>query len=188
MSDKRAKGPLKHIESLILILRGQRVMLSADLAELYGVEVKVLNQAVKRHTDRFPEDFMFQLTWDEVKTLTDQSIEVSANSTSRSQSVTLKRGKNIKYRPYAFSEQGVAMLSSVLNSSRAVSVNIEIMRAFVRLRKLLASHEDLARKLDALEKKYDSQFKLVFDAIRQLMVAPDPKQKTIGFVKETKKK
>jgi hypothetical protein len=146
-------------------------MLDADLAVLYGVEVKVLNQAVKRNIERFPEDFMFQLTAEEAATL-------------RSQTVTLKpgRGRHRKYLPYAFTEQGVAMLSSVLRSRRAVLVNIEIMRAFVRLRQMLASHADLARKLEALEKKYDAQFKVVFDAIRELMAPPTPKHKRpIGF-------
>jgi hypothetical protein len=145
-------------------------MLDEDLAGLYEVAVKVLNQAVKRNIDRFPDDFMFQLTSEEFDNL-------------RSQTVTLKtgRGQHRKYPPYAFTEQGVAMLSSVLRSKRAVQVNIEIMRAFVRLRQMLASNADLARKLDALERKYDAQFKVVFDAIRQLMSPPQPKRPGIGF-------
>jgi len=159
-------------------------MLSADLAELYEVEVRVLNQAVKRNIERFPEDFMFQLTWDEVGILSSQSKPMGSPASSKSQSVILKKGQNIKYRPYAFTEQGVAMLSSVLKSPRAIYANIEIMRAFVRLRRLLASNEDLARKLDALEKKYDKQFKVVFDAIRQLMAPPESKRKPIGFHKK----
>ena len=160
--------PLEHVERVILVLRGQKVMLDSDLAELYGVPVKVLNQAVKRNLGRFPEDFMFQLTLDEARL-------------SRSQIVTLKRGSNIKYRPYAFTEQGVAMLSSVLHSQRAVQVNIEIMRAFVRLRQMLQQNAELARKLAALERRYDGQFKVVFEAIRDLM-APTPKDKPrIGF-------
>jgi phage regulator Rha-like protein len=171
------------IEKKIYLLRGQKVMLSIDLAKLYQVEPRVLIQAVKRNIDRFPEDFMFQLTWDEVSFLKSQSV-ISNDpraTASRSQIVILKRGLNVKYPPYAFTEQGVAMLSSVLNSSRAIQVNIEIMRAFVRLRKILASHADLARKLEELEKKYDSQFKVVFDAIRQLMAPPAVGQKKIGF-------
>jgi hypothetical protein len=142
-------------------------MLDADLAVLYGVGVKILNQAVRRNSERFPDDFMFQLTSQEVMAL-------------RSQVVTLKagRGEHRKYRPYAFTEQGVAMLSSVLHSSRAVRVNIEIMRAFVRLRQMLASNADLLRKLEALESKYDAQFKVVFEAIRELM---EPPAKQIGF-------
>jgi phage regulator Rha-like protein len=158
----------KRIEKRILILRGQKVMLSTDLAELYEVAPKVLVQAVKRNIERFPSDFMFQLDFQEVRR-------------SRSQFVTLNRGQNVKYLPYAFTEQGVAMLSTVLKSKRAVQVNVEIMRTFVRLRQLLASHKDLARKLVALEKKYDSQFRVVFDAIRQLMAPPEPKPRRIGF-------
>src|SRR3989338_3774756 len=159
------------IEQKILIIRGQKVMISAHLAELYGVATKVLIQAVKRNIERFPADFMFQLTIEETDLL-------------RSQIVTLKtgRGRHRKYLPYAFTEQGVAMLSSVLHSARAIHVNIEIMRAFVRLRQLLTSNVDLARKLAVLEKKYDAQFRVVFDAIRELMTAPEPKKKRpIGF-------
>ena len=135
--------------------------------------MQILNckmKAVKRNLERFPEDFMFQLSKEEVDFL-------------RSQIVTLKRGRgqHSKYLPYAFTEQGVAMLSSVLHSPRAIQVNIEIMRTFVRLRQMLASHADLARKLDALEKKYDAQFKSVFEAIRQLMAPPEPKRRPIGF-------
>ena len=156
------------VEKQILLLRGQKVMLSTDLAELYEVAPKVLVQAVKRNIERFPSDFMFQLDFQEVRR-------------SRSQFVTLNRGQNVKYLPYAFTEQGVAMLSTVLKSKRAVQVNVEIMRTFVRLRRLLASHKDLARKLEELEKKYDGQFKVVFDAIRQLMAPPEPKPPSIGF-------
>ena len=161
------------IERKILLIRGHKVMLSGDLAELYAVEPKTLNQAVKRKKERFPGDFMFRLTKDEFDIL-------------RSQSVTSSQWGGTRYPPYAFTEQGVAMLSSVLNSPRAISVNIEIMRAFVRLRQLLASHTGLSRKLDALENKYDVQFKIVFDAIRELMAPPDPKRRQIGF--QTKKK
>ena len=159
------------IGSAIRLVRGQKVLLDNDLARLYGVETRVLNQAVKRNAERFPEDFMFQLTPDEA--------EVWLRS--RSQFVILKRGENLKYRPYAFTEQGVAMLSSVLHSDRAVRVNIEIMRAFVRLRQMLASNADLARKLEALEKKYDLRFKVVFDTLRQLMSPAEPKRREIGF-------
>lgn len=164
--------PPERITRAILLIRGQKVLLDEALAELYGVEVKVLNQAVRRNADRFPNDFMFQLTPEEVLSL-------------RSQTVTLEtgRGQHRKYRPYAFTEQGVAMLSSVLRSKRAVRVNIEIMRAFVQLRQMLASHADLARKLAALEKRYDAQFKVVFDAIRDLTTPPEaPKKRRIGFL------
>ena len=162
--------PRERIERGIVLIRGEKVLLDQDLAELYGVETKVLIQAVKRHRERFPDDFMFRLTSEEYAAL-------------RSQSVTSKTGRGgRRYPPYAFTEQGVAMLSSVLNSKRAVGVNIEIMRAFVRLRQMLASHADLRRKLAALERKYDAQFRVVFDAIRELMKPPTEKQKRrIGF-------
>src|SRR5712692_2883109 len=157
------------IERVIVLIRGHKVLLDRDLADLYGVEVKQLKRQVKRNQDRFPADFMFELSKEEYDAL-------------RSQFGTLKRGGHSKYLPYAFTEQGVAMLSSVLRSKRAVRVNIEIMRAFVRLRQILASNAQLARKLYALEKKYDAQFKVVFDAIRQLMTAPEPKKRKIGFL------
>ena len=184
MAGSRAMVPAERIERSILLIRGHKVMLDEDLAALYAVEVKILNQAVKRNIDRFPEDFMFQLTAEEFANLRYQS----GASTLRSQIVTLKtgRGQHRKYLPYVFTEQGVAMLSSVLHSKRAVQVNIEIMRAFVRLRQMLASHAGLARKLAALEKKYDAQFKVVFDAIRELMTPPEPKRRRIGFRAEGK--
>ena len=159
-------------------------MLSPHLAELYGVEPKVLLQAVKRNAERFPSDFMFQLTRQEVTRLRSQIVTLKSvgDGRSRSQIVTLKRGEHIKYPPYAFTEQGVAMLSSVLHSKRAIQVNVDIMRAFVRLRQLLATHADLARKLEELEKKYDAQFKIVFDAIRQMITGPTvTPRKQIGF-------
>ena len=158
-------------------------MLSEDLARLYDVEHRVLNQAVKRNLPRFPADFMFQLTWEEVDQL--QALRVtpqaSRTASSRSQSVILKRGGNVKYPPYAFTEQGVAMLSTVLNSDRAILVNIEIMRAFVKLRRMLTAHAELAQKLEVIERKYDGQFKVVFDTLRQLMAPPDPPKKEMGF-------
>ena len=184
MHKNREVGLSERIERSILLIRGQKIMLYRDLAYLYGVTTKVLNQAVRRHRDRFPEDFMFQLTMEEAKIWW---MEVRGGSL-RSQIVTLKRGQHIKYRPYAFTEHGILMLSSVLNSERAVRVNIEIMRTFVRLRRILASHAELARKLDVLEKKYDYQFKIVFDAIRQLMEPPEPEleppKRRIGFLVE----
>ena len=158
-------------------------MLSSDLAELYQVEPRALIQAVKRNIDRFPDDFMFQLTRDELSLLKSQSV-ISNDpwaTASRSQIVILKRGLNIKYIPYAFTEQGVAMLSSVLRSKRAVLVNIEIMRAFVRLRQMLGTNVNLERRLNELERKYDSRFKVVFEAIRQLMAPPAASQTKIGF-------
>lgn len=161
---------LEDIDRAILLLRGQKVLLDSDLASLYGVTAKSLNQAVRRNPERFPLDFMFELTAEEARLL-------------RSQTVTLKlgRGHHRKYRPYAFTDQGVAMLSSVLRSPRAVRVNVEIMRAFVRLRRLLESNAGLASKLDALEAKHDSQFKFVFEAIRELMIPPERVRRRIGF-------
>lgn len=177
--------PGDRIDLAILVIRGEKVMLAADLAQLYGVPTKALNQAVKRNMERFPEDFMFQLTWEEVTALRSQSVTLNEGrsaGSSKSQAVILKRGQSVRYRPYAFTEHGVAMLSSVLRSRRAVLVNIEIMRAFVRLRAMASSVAELRRKVDVLEKKYDAQFKVVFDAIRKLMESPPngPKPR-IGF-------
>jgi hypothetical protein len=174
MASDRTTG--ETVDSRIIVVRGHRVLLDADLARLYGVGVKALNQAVRRNLQRFPADFMFQLTWEEAEQ-------------SRSQIVTLieagERGRNIKYRPYAFTEQGVAMLSSVLRGERAAQVNVEIMRAFVRLRGLIGQNRELARRIDALESRYDRQFKVVFDAIRELMTPPQPVPKRrIGFVQD----
>ena len=172
--------PVERIERLIFLIRGQRVMLDRQLAVLYGVSTKVLNQAVKRNKGRFPEDFMFQLTTQEARVWW---ADVMAPRL-RSQNVTLKHGQHIKYAPYAFMEHGILMLSSVLNSERAVQVNIEIMRAFVRLRQVLSSHRELARKLEELERHFrnhDEQIQTIFDAIRQLMTQPEPNRKKIGF-------
>ena len=151
----------------ILVVRGQRVMLDTDLAGLYGVATKVLVQAVRRNRSRFPDDFMFRVTSVELANL-------------RSQFVTSSWGGR-RYAPYAFTEHGVAMLSSVLRSQRAIDANIAIMRTFVRLRQISLSHDELARKLTALEKKYDSQFRVVFDAIRRLMSAPVSGRSAMGF-------
>jgi len=168
----------------ILLIRGEKVILDRELAALYGVTTGALNQAVKRNSERFPADFMFQLTWDEVENQRSQIVifEKKGNDSTYSVSGREASKSKPKYRPNAFTEQGVAMLSSVLKSPRAAAVNVEIMRAFVRLREILNSHADLARKMDALEKRYDSQFRIVFDAIRELMT-PDapPKRKQIGF-------
>ncbi|NUN97782.1 MAG: ORF6N domain-containing protein [Candidatus Omnitrophica bacterium] len=173
-SARRPKSPpwlrpplTSRIEQAILLIRGHRVLLDEDLASLYGVSTGRLNEQVKRNRRRFPEDFMFQLTpkeWDNL----------------RSQFATSSWGGR-RYPPHAFTEQGVAMLSSVLQSDRAIEVNIEIMRAFVRMRQVLASHAELARKLAALERKYDKRFQAVFEAIRQLMTTPVTKLRPIGF-------
>lgn len=168
MANKSLVASVEKIESKMFLIRGQKVMLSMHLAELYEVEPRALVQAVKRNIERFPEDFMFQLSPEEFAIL-------------KSQIVTSSWG-GVRTAPYAFSEQGVSMLSSVLRSDRAIQVNIEIMRAFVRLRQMLASNVELSRKLAALEKKYDIQFKAVFDAIRDLMTPLEPKKKRpIGF-------
>jgi phage regulator Rha-like protein len=171
MDGQMSLVPVERIEKAILSIRGEKVMLDSDLAELYGVETKVLNQAVKRNAARFPADFMFQLTQEEH----DDLVRL------RSQIVTLKRGEHRKYLPYAFTEHGALMLANVLNSERAAQTSVMVVRAFVRLRQMLASNAELARKLAALENKYDAQFKVVFDAIRQLMSPPEPKRREIGF-------
>lgn len=161
--------PSERIERTIYLIRGEKVMLDRDLAELYGVPTKALKQAVRRNTDRFPDDFMFLLTPSELQDW-------------RSQFVTSKSDrKGLRYPPMAFTEHGILMLSSVLNSTRAVEVNIEIMRAFVRLRQMLASNAELSRRLDELESKYNRQFKAVFDAIRNLMTPAPGDHKKIGF-------
>lgn len=163
--------PIEKIERAIYFIRGHKVMLDSDLADLYGVSAKRLNEQVRRNAKRFPSDFVFQLTNQEVTNL-------------RSQIATLKlgQGQHRKYFPYAFTEHGVAMLSSVLNSDRAIEVNITIMRTFSKLREILATHKDLAHRLEELENRYDANFKEVFDAIRQLMEPPPlPPKRRIGF-------
>lgn len=160
---------IEKIEKAIYFIRGEKVMLDRDLALLYGVQTKILNKAVKRNLQRFPPDFMFQLTADEAE---DLRFQIGTSN---------KRRGGRRYLPYVFTEQGVAMLSGLLNSERAIVVNIEIMRAFVKLRQLLASNTDLTRRLDELESKYDKQFKIVFVAIRQLMNPRTVKRKSIGF-------
>ena len=183
--------PALRIAQSICLLRGQKVMLDFDLAALYGVATKVLNQAVKRNRERFPADFMFQLTAEETSNLRSQFVTLRSQTIgnqliamNRSQFVTLKRGQNIKYRPYAFTEEGVAMLSSVLNSARAINVNIAIMRAFVKLRETLETNRELARKFAELEKrvgKHDAKIDAILDAIRQLMAPPEEPRREIGF-------
>jgi hypothetical protein len=161
--------PVDRIEAKILFLRGQKVMLDRDLAELYGVRTSILKRAVRRNAERFPEDFMFVLDTHEVA---DWRCQFGTSNSDR---------QGLRHAPMAFTEQGVAMLATVLRSPRAIQVNIVIMRAFVRLRHLLATQTDLARKLDELEKKCDKQFRVVFDAMRQLMNPPEPPRRKIGF-------
>jgi phage regulator Rha-like protein len=166
---KDAIVPSALISQKIFFVRGARIMLDADLARLYGVATKNLNKAVKRNVSRFPMDFMFRLSSNELLNL-------------RFQSGTSKRGQGgRRYAPYAFTEQGIAMLSSVLRSQRAVQVNIAIMRTFVRLREMLATHEELRRKIDEMEKRYDARFQAVFATIRQMLETPVPAKKPIGF-------
>jgi hypothetical protein len=167
--------PAQRIENKIFLIRGQKVMLDRDLAELYGVKTFVLNQAVRRNKERFPEDFMFSLTKQEILRISQFVI-----SSLRSQLVTLKFSKNVN----VFTEQGIAMLSGVLRSKRAIQVNIAIMRAFVKLRQILSTHKELAHKLSQLEKKiedHDEEIKAIFDAIRRLMAGPEKPKKKIGF-------
>jgi hypothetical protein len=171
MASKQLPIPVERIEKAILLVRGQKVILDKDLAVLYGVETRVLKQAVRRNRNRFPSDFMFELTKEENRSL-------------RSQNVILEPGRYSKYLPFAFTEQGVAMLSSILNSERAIAVNIAIMRVFVRLREMMATHKELAFKLIELEERlegHDEQIQNIFEAIRQLMTTPEPPRKKIGF-------
>jgi ORF6N domain-containing protein len=190
----------ENLARFVFLIRSEKVMLDSDLARLYGVEARALNQAVARNRKRFPADFMFQLRPGEYESLRSQTVISKKDATtdglsqsvmsslrrqderSRSQIVTSKKGRGgRRYRPYAFTEQGVAMLSSVLRSSRAVEVNIAIMRTFVQLRRLMDSNRGLARKIEALEKKYDEQFAVVFEAIKELIAPPEPPKKQIGF-------
>jgi len=175
--------PDEIVENAILLIRGQKIILDRDLARLYGVSTKALNQAVKRNNERFPKDFMFQLSKEETE-------EWQRANRLRSQIVTLKKGRGTqkKYRPYAFTEHGILMLSSVLKSERAVQVNIQIMRTFVRLREMLASNAALQQRLDDLESEYDARFRIVFKAIRQLMREPASNTKPIGFRPKSLKK
>jgi hypothetical protein len=171
--------PMEMIERRILLIRGQKVMFDVRLAELYQVSTSALNKAVKRNLDRFPEDFMFQLADDEFNSL---RFHFGMSNSGRG-------GR--RYLPYVFAEQGVAMLSSVLKSKRAIAVNIAIMRAFVRLRQILATHKELAERLAMMEKKYDHGFKVVFDALRQLMAPPPPPappKRPIGFIAPANKR
>jgi len=171
MEGKQSIIPVEKIERSILLIRGEKVMLDADLAVLYGVTTKRLNEQVKRNRNRFPEDFMFQLNEREKE-------EVVANCDH------LKKLKFSPNLPHAFTEHGAIMLATVLNSPIAVNASVQVVRAFVRLRKMIASNKELARKIEELEKKYDSHFKVVFDAIRELMTPPEPKRRRIGFRRE----
>lgn len=175
--------PAEVIESKILLIRGQKVMLSNHLAKLYGVETRILMQAVRRNMDRFPDDFMFQLSWKEADSLKSQIVTLNEKGTGAS-----KRGKHIKKLPYAFTEQGIAMLSSVLRSKKAIQVNISIMRAFVKLKRLISTNVALAHKFRELESrvdKHDTEIQAIFEAIRQMLAFKEKPKPRIGFnVKE----
>jgi hypothetical protein len=183
MSEVLVRIPVERIEKAIFLIRGEKVILDADLAALYGVTTKRLNEQVRRNRERFPEDFMFQLTPEEQASVTDPIVA----SNLRSQIATSRSHGGRRYLSYAFTEHGALMAANVLSSERAVEASVEVVRVFVRLRQMLASNAELAKKLEGLERKYDHQFKVVFDAIRQLMRAPAPKQKQIGFRAKTSK-
>jgi hypothetical protein len=169
----KSPAPIEVIERKIYLNRSQKVMLDRDLAQLYGVETRALNQAVRRNIARFPADFMFSLTREEITRISQFVI-----SSGTAPDKTLKFSKNV----LVFTEYGIAMLSSVLNSSRAIQVNIQIMRTFGKLREMIASHKDLVKKLDGLEKKYDGQFQIVFEAIRQILEVEEKPKRNIGFI------
>lgn len=170
------------VEKRIIVLRGSKVILSNDLARLYDVEHRVLMQAVKRNMDRFPSDFMFQLSRNELEAIKTQGQFTKEITTATGEAGgNSQRGKHMKYLPFAFTEQGVAMLSSVLRSKRAIQVNIEIMRTFVNLQRMMVSYSEISQKIEKMEKKYDAQFRIVFDAIRQLMAPPHPRKNQVGF-------
>ncbi len=186
MSKQEALIPIERIEQKIYFIRGEKVMLDKDLAELYGVTTRVFNQAIKRNLKRFPEDFMFQLTKEEYEALRFQ-IGTSNDKSLRSQIVTSKTGRGgRRYLPYVFTEHGAMMAANILNSERAIEASVQVVRAFVKLRQLLASNVELAKKLEAMEKKYDAQFKVVFDAIRKLMLPPAVSKRSIGFIEKKK--
>lgn len=191
MTNKALIASVEQIESQIFFIRGQKVMLDADLAELYGVETKRFNEQVRRNSERFPEDFMFQLTAEEFANLRSQfdtsSLRSQIATSNNSAGNTAGRGGR-RHLPYAFTEHGAIMAASVLNSPRAVEASVQVVRAFVQLRQMLASNAELSRKLVALEKKYDIKFRAVFEAIRELMTPSDPKKKRpIGFAPWGKK-
>jgi ORF6N domain len=178
----------ENLASLIFLVRGEKVLLDTDLAVLYGVEARALNQAVARNRQRFPDDFMFQLSVEEYEGIRSRFVTTlkEPDGNSSQTVISSRKHRGLSYRPYAFTEQGIAMLSSVLRSPRAVEVNIAIMRTFVQLRRLMDSNRDLARKIEAMEEKYDEQFAVVFDAIKQL-IAEDENRKarpkrSIGFL------
>jgi len=176
---KISLAPDERIETKIFLIRGRKVMMDRDLAELYGVETRALNQAVKRNIERFPEEFMFQLN--------KQEVGIWQSQFSRSQFVILKQGKNVKYIPYVFTEPGVAMLSSVLNSKKAIQVNIQIIKTFIKLREMIATNKDLQIKIEEMEKKYNKYFRSIFETIKNLSEDKEEQDKIvpnkIGFLR-----
>lgn len=177
---------IRSVENRILLVRDQKVLLDSDLAEVYQVETRVLNQAVKRNLNRFPEDFVFQLTLEEtgeLKVLKSQNVILSKRRNALSSEKQAARAANFRYRPFVFTEHGAVMLASVLNSQTAVAASIQVVRAFLRLREMVSEHQELQERLDELEKKYDSQFRTVFSAVKELMKpAPKEKSRKIGFL------
>jgi leucyl aminopeptidase len=188
MKNSKTLIPEGQIEQNILIIRGQKVIIDSDLARLYGVATKALNQAVKRNAERFPDDFAFRLSPEEAADFLRIRKVSAIKKENRSQAVTgSQKHRDPRNLPYAFTEHGALMAANILRSQRAVEMSVFVVRAFVRLRQLLASNAELARKLNVLEKKYDAQFKVVFDAIRQLMEPPKTKRRRIGFLGENGK-
>jgi phage regulator Rha-like protein len=185
MPDNSEIVPIGEIEQRILLIRGQRVIIDADLARLYDVSTKQLNQAIRRNIERFPDDFMLQLTWDEAQRLRSQIVTLNVTHTGGE---APRRGQHMKYRPYAFTEHGAIMAASVLKTEQAVKVSVYVVRAFVKLREMLSAHKELAAKLAELERKldkHDGQIVCLIEAIRQLMTPPpEPKRKPIGFASE----
>jgi hypothetical protein len=177
MGDAKQLVPVELIQNKIFLIRGQKVLLAADLAELYGVQPKVLNQAVKRNAERFPADFVFQLTRDEAENI----------MRSRPQNVTLKRGHNIKYLPYAFTEHGAAMAATVLNSPQAIEISIFIVRAFIQLRQMIYTSKELKRELNELKQQTNDRFQIVFEALDQLLAVQDQPKRKIGFTAKEKR-
>jgi len=186
MKDTPVKASLELIERKIYMIRGQKVLLDYDLAQLYGVSTKALNQAVKRNADRFPDDFAFQLTTEEAVAFSLSSTEKKTGKTMRSQNVTASK-RNIRFTPFVFTEHGAMMAANVLRSPEASKMSVFVVRAFVRLRQMLATNADLALKLETLEQKYDSQFRVVFEAIRALMAEPEKPRRPIGFTAKEKR-
>ncbi len=179
--------PLERVESRILFIRGEKVIVDSDLAELYGVTTKAFNQAIKRNIHRFPDDFMFQLTADEVDSMRSQIATTSPILWSQIVTSKERRGGR-RYMPYVFTEHGALMAANILNSDRAVEASVQVVRAFVKLRQMLSSNADLSRKVEALERKYDANFKVVFNEIKKLMTPPPLPQNKIGFLPTKKKK